>query len=54
MRHPTAKRAIRLLALSLAGGSLFQLAGCVSGITPVVLSFFESAALTYLVDVVLR
>jgi hypothetical protein len=48
------KRTIRLLALGLAGGSLFQVAGCVSGITPVVLSFFESAAISYLVGVVLR
>ena len=54
MNRANPKRVTRLLALGLAGGCLFQVAGCVSGITPVVLSFFESAALSYLVDVILR
>jgi len=46
------KPTARLLATALAGGCLFQVAGCLSGITPVVLSFFESAAITYLVNAI--
>jgi hypothetical protein len=44
---------MRLLAVGLAGGCLFQVAGCISGITPVVLSFFESAIISYMLDVIL-
>jgi len=41
-------RWIRLLALSVTGGTVFQIAGCLSGVVPVGLSFAESAVLAVL------
>jgi hypothetical protein len=42
------RSAARLAALASSGGVLFQLTGCASGLAPVLVSFAESAALSYL------
>ncbi len=41
-------RAARIAALAATGGFLFQAVGCATGLTPVFLSFVESALLSLL------
>lgn len=41
-------RAARIAALAATGGLLFQAVGCATGLTPVFLSFVESALLSLL------